>query len=43
MRKQDIINEIVWIINDISNLYSRYNKEDIYEVGVKLAELNKRI
>lgn len=43
MNKQQIINELTFIISDISSLYSKYEKDDIYDVGIKLAELNNRI
>ena len=43
MNKQQIINELTLIISDISSLYSKYEKDDIYDVGIKLAVLNNRI
>ena len=43
MNKQQIVNELTLIISDVSNLYAKYGKDDIYKVALKLVELSDRI
>lgn len=43
MNKQQIVNELTLIISDVSNLYAKYGKDDIYKVALKLVELSDKI